>query len=364
VLESGDTALEAWQQWLSRVDIERLDAESTRLLPQLYLNLRTLGVEHPMISKLKGVYRHHWYRNRLLLPQLAMLVARLRELGVPVMLSNSAAVIASCHSQIGARTMDGAGIAVPTTAVRVATKLLTEAGWTPTQRTAAQLTDAYLQAADDHLFRNQAGLSINLQWRLLQQHAAMEAEDDLWNSAQAVRIEGAEVPSMNPTDLLLLLCVQSAARRGLPAACWVADAAAILRAGAVDWQRLVRLARQFERAQSAKERFEYLRSTFNLSIPAEVIASLGALPVSWRERLSLRLETQGGELSAAGYRMMCHIVGYRRLRRQNPTYARLDGFLVYLREAYNLQRNRQVILYLVRSIWNKLRRSPTAAASS
>lgn len=43
-LMRGPKAFEAWNQWRSSVDIEKLDPESLRLLPQLHDTLRREGV--------------------------------------------------------------------------------------------------------------------------------------------------------------------------------------------------------------------------------------------------------------------------------------------------------------------------------
>ena len=55
-LLQGEEAIKAWHKWKSRVDVDQLDPGSLRLLPLLYRNLRTHGVEDPLMNRFKGIY--------------------------------------------------------------------------------------------------------------------------------------------------------------------------------------------------------------------------------------------------------------------------------------------------------------------
>ncbi len=84
-LLSGKDALDAWHQWQAKVDLQRLDAGSYRLLPLLWRNLSRLGVDDPSMAVFKGVYRRTWYHNQMILAQAEELVATLCAAGIPTL---------------------------------------------------------------------------------------------------------------------------------------------------------------------------------------------------------------------------------------------------------------------------------------
>ena len=67
-------ALIAWQTWRSRIDFDTLDPGSNRLLPLLYYNLSQLGLEDPLMKRMKGIYRYYWVQNQLLFHHAAVIL--------------------------------------------------------------------------------------------------------------------------------------------------------------------------------------------------------------------------------------------------------------------------------------------------
>jgi len=57
----------SWEEWIRQVPMEEAEEGSYRLYPLVYKNLSRLGVGVSGLGKLKGAYRHTWYRNQLLL---------------------------------------------------------------------------------------------------------------------------------------------------------------------------------------------------------------------------------------------------------------------------------------------------------
>ena len=71
-LLQGEPALQAWQDCKAQVNLEQeLDMGSYRLMPLLYRNLRTLGVDDPLMGKLRGIYGREWYKNQMLFRAMA-----------------------------------------------------------------------------------------------------------------------------------------------------------------------------------------------------------------------------------------------------------------------------------------------------
>ena len=62
----GRSALEAWEEWRARTDIDHLDAGSYRLLPLLYRNLHRQGARDPTLEGFRNHYHRVWRENQLL----------------------------------------------------------------------------------------------------------------------------------------------------------------------------------------------------------------------------------------------------------------------------------------------------------
>ncbi len=69
-LRENDAALNAWHEWRSIVDLQTVDRGSTRLLPLLWHNLVAMGVDDPLMPRLRGIYRHTWFSNQARLAKL------------------------------------------------------------------------------------------------------------------------------------------------------------------------------------------------------------------------------------------------------------------------------------------------------
>src|SRR5690554_5979270 len=61
----GERARAAWQQWISNVDLAKLDAGSQRILPLLYRNLQRLGIKAPEMEVMGQKYRRTWAFNQV-----------------------------------------------------------------------------------------------------------------------------------------------------------------------------------------------------------------------------------------------------------------------------------------------------------
>ena len=79
---NGELALAAFHEWLGLIDLDQdFDPATFRLLPLLYGNLRKLGVTHPIMGRLKGVYRLTWYKNHKLFDSMRPVLAALVHAG-------------------------------------------------------------------------------------------------------------------------------------------------------------------------------------------------------------------------------------------------------------------------------------------
>ena len=125
-LGHGRVVIDAWNEWQQRFDLVTVDADGYVLLPQLYLRLRQLDVAQASPAKLRGIYRHTWCRNQVIMTRMAGALSLLRERGIGCLLLDGAAVMAT--SPFGLRPLEQFGFLVPGTRFADATAIFRREG--------------------------------------------------------------------------------------------------------------------------------------------------------------------------------------------------------------------------------------------
>ncbi len=339
-LLSGDAALAAWQHWQASVgDLGGLDHGSVRLLPLLYRNLKELGVVHPRMEILQGTYRKAWYQNRLLLHKLAETLRRLHDRGVGTMVLKGAALVATACRDIALRPMDDADVLVPVSDLAAAADVLRELGL-HTRWDISGERHSVIHAAP---FDDDRGFKLDLHWHALKEDCTAIADEQLRADAEAVWFEGVKTLAPAATEQLLHTCVHGVRWDPEPPLRWVADAAMLVNGGAINWERLVTVARRRRLALPLGAALAYAVGLLGLSVPGAVLAELAATPAAVWERRELRLQTQPlTELR----RLRLHWYRHRRQRGGGGGLGAVASFPRYLRLFWGLRSLREVPRYL------------------
>jgi hypothetical protein len=275
----------AWDQWSAAVNVQTLDHGSNRLLPLLYHNLRALGVEHPELDRLRGLYRQAWYKNQILLHRLSQVLQPLTAAGVPVLVLKGAALLLGYYHNLGLRSMTDLDVLVPTRQAAEAERILLALGWQPRFR-----------AVHSQGFVDQAGRELDLHWLVLPECPQLTADDDFWAAARPLEVAGVPALALHPADQFLHVCVHGLAWNWLPPLRWVADAVIVLRATPdFDWARLTAQARQRELVLPLREALNYLARLVQAPIPPAVLEELGRERVAAALRLDFRARTAAPE---------------------------------------------------------------------
>jgi putative nucleotidyltransferase-like protein len=339
----GDVARNAWAQWHAGGNsIERLDETSYALLPQLYRNLARLGVNDPTLGKLRGVYRHTWYRNNLLFHAAAPVLHALGERAIPVMVLKGGALATLYPSGLGARPMADLDLLVHDGDVGRAVRVLEQAGLEDVSLSGLDATRRTRHAAP---FCRSGSIEIDLHWRPYYQ--AGDA-DGVWARAVQSKLAGAPVLVPSPTDLLLHACVHGVAISLAPKP-WIPDAVLVIRGARdrIDWAALLETACAYEVTLVLRHALTFLRDELSVDVPEETLTALARVPTSATERLVYLVAARRIALPhGAGY------VGlwdqYSRLARSRGERPHLGGFLHYFAEVYGLPRRRALAPFLAR----------------
>lgn len=327
-LLEGAPARAAWHVWRRTGGrIDGVGQPSFRLLPLVYRNLESAGVEDPDLPVLKGVYLHAFVCNQRLVASVGPSLESLRAEGIPTMVLNGAAVGALHDRDAGLRPMDEIDVLVRPEDAERALAVLRARGWSALSR-----IDVRGMMRSQHALPlpNADGGKIDLHWRVLPESVR---DDDVWAAAVPTTLGTARTLAPEPTDQLTHTCAHGVTF-GAAALTWIPDAVAILSSadGHIDWPRLVESVTERGVSLRTATFLKLLRDLLGAPIPRHVLAELDRLPSGPRERLLLELARRpvpGGNW----------VVMWDRYRRR--VAAGEDGypyrdFLQYVADAYPL----------------------------
>jgi hypothetical protein len=361
-LRRDKRALESWQRRFRLSGLECCDDGEFQLLPLVYSNLRDLDYSGSEMPKLQGILRQAWYRNQLLLGAVAGAMRQLTEAGVPALLIGGLGVIGRYYPEQRLRAVRQAELLVPLTQLDAATHSLIAGGWQPqyVSRLFPTVSDArYGHVAAFRKQRNKdlskgqdetsaegrqddpftdSGLLLHLHWRLLDPKVA--------TSGGIFGARGSGLPKglpwatrdhsvfmLDTETSLLEICMRAFPNH--PASTpWIADASMILAncETSVDWDALVRQARERAVALPMLAALRCLADSDLAAIPASAIESLANScqspeAVEALDRLTLRHEAR-----TLGQRLQLGLQVYA-LGEREPSWftyiSRLPGFLRY-----------------------------------
>jgi hypothetical protein len=224
----------------------------------------------------------------MLFHSLASLLRSFRDAGIAVMVLKGIALTLLHYKDYGIRPMNDIDILVHPEHAERAVMLLKETGWTPIDFLP---TAGYISVSYSHGFRNAAGQECDLHWHLLSQGRRLTDDAPFWKDADGVEIHGAAGFALNPTDLLMHVCVHGARWNTTPPIRWVADAMTVLNntSAVIDWDRLMLQADRLRLILPLRDTLNYLKTHFDATIDEGFLHAINTLAVPAIERIEHRV---------------------------------------------------------------------------
>jgi hypothetical protein len=286
-LLQSDEAVEAWTQWRERSALDGVDPSSAQLYPLAYRNLSRIGVQDPDLSELKRHYLATWVGNQRLFRQLAATLNELNAAGLPTLVLKGAALVPLYFRDDGVRGMGDFDILVPEERFKEACAVLMRGSWEP-----LHYEPEYFDTRFEHAiaFLEPGGTSVDLHCHALIHSCEPGADEMFWEGSQPLEVNGARTRTLNATDHLVQVCAHGLTWVKNPPIRWVADAMTILaRAGeSIEWDRLVRVTVARGVTLHVAAPLDFLKTTFDAPIPAEVLDTLHRAPASRSDRTEHR----------------------------------------------------------------------------
>jgi len=334
-LLQGEPALQSWNEWRRKVNIDVIDYGSHRMIPQLYRNMQRHGVKDPLMERMKGVYRYYLYKNEILLHRIGSLVAALEDAGIETMMLKGAALIQLYYKESGLRPMLDADVLVHAHQAEQAMEILTKFNWKP-RYTQPQMRIPIIHSTP---FEDSGGRQVDLHWHLFWECFKAGDDEDYWEKAIPIKIGAVKTLALNPTAQLLHTCWHGARWNEVPPIRWVADAMSILGASAADieWPSLVKKAQQHRIVLPVKDSLEYLKKAFNAPVPDSLLESLAAVRISTieRENYELTLNPMAPPTTSKILRMLYY--DYRWLSSSTSARFKPLAFVKHVQAKWNIE---------------------------
>lgn len=355
-LMPADKALPAFRTWLTQIDLEAdFDQGTFRLLPLMYENLRRIGIDHPLMGRLKGVYRLTWYKNNKLFSDLSPVVAALRTAGIPVLFLKGLPLIESYYGNIAVRPMADIDLLVPKSFARPALQVMEAFSYSKL----ADPTVDYLRYRHALGYWSESRGEFDLHWHVFAERRQSEADAVFWDNARAISFHGMEGLVPDATRMFLHTLVHGFRWNQEPPIRWIADAMVILRKGeTLDWDAMVDYVTEHQLDYRFKLPLRFLKQHFDAPIPEAVLKKLEARRPTWVQRIEassvLRNPTRLHN-NPLGHLWLV-FSDYCRFAQSSRPLAFLIGFTHYLRFRWGLRGRSEMPRYVGRGILKRMKR--------
>ncbi|HUZ71434.1 MAG TPA: nucleotidyltransferase family protein [Stellaceae bacterium] len=280
----GTDAVTCFRKWRHSVDLDAdFDRGTYRLLPLVYDNIRRLGVQDPLMGRLKGVYRMSWYENHVLFDKVRPIVSHLEENGVRTLLLKGVPLVLTYYRNPAVRPMADVDIVVPPAQVRRAIAAIEALGW----RRNESASDDDLKYRHSMQFTDRKDLQFDLHWHFLYEACNGDADEFFWASALPLDFGGVPTLQLDAEAMLIHVVLHGIRWNAEPPIRWIPDALSILRREACrfDWERVI----AFAAAQRLTHRLglglHYLADRHGAPIPPKVLSCLQRARVTLLERI-------------------------------------------------------------------------------
>jgi hypothetical protein len=307
------------------------------------------------VARYRSVYRQVWYRNQVMLGELAAMLRRFRACGIPTLVLKGAALIPLYYRDAGVRPMNDFDILVPAARARGALEAMTDSGWTtafPTVASRVLLTHSVLfeRGAED----------FDLHWHVMEECCLPEADDAFWSDAVPVRYQEVETLALAPGDQLVHVLVHGVRWAEAPPLRWVADAMVVLaQAGdRVDWEGVSSAAQRCGVVLPVRAGLRYLARALAAPVPPALLERLDRAPVPRWQQAEYRVKTLP---RTPWRRLRFHWFNYRRLRSVVAGKLPRAGFLAYLQGRWGLASPWRMPGFVIAESWRRARARRTSA---
>lgn len=280
VLLPGQEAIKAWEEWLQIVNIDTVEAGTQRMFPLLYAKLKEYNIDHPLMNRFKGIYRHTWYKNQMTFHHIIPLLKGFEDAGIDALVLKGTALTVLYYKDLGLRPMSDFDLMIAPSDVKKALIILQTLGYVPSQGKWEIFDSELLYIRHSIGFKHvNSKQEFDLHWHMIQENCGLNVDDTLWQHKQPISINNFHTFTLDATDHLMHTCIHGLKSNFLVPIRWVADAKIIIDQEEIEWERLIREIQKRNIVLPILQAFSYLHDEMLVSIPGEVLSELSTLKV-------------------------------------------------------------------------------------
>lgn len=359
-LATDDSAIAHFRAWRDMIDLDAdFDRGSFRLLPLLYATLSHLGFSDSLMGRLKGTYRRAWCEAQPRFEQAREVLSLLHRQGIHTLMTKGVPLAISYYRNETVRPMADLDVVVPRAQAHDAIKALEQAGWVSGPLT----RDRDLEFHHARQFFHPQGGEVDLHWHVLLECRSAATNQSFWDRAEPLVVRGIATRQLDPTDMLLHTVIHGVRWNAEPPIRWIADAAMILRrAPGIDWDRLVRLAKDEKLSYRFGLGLHFLVERFAMPVPATVLQALDRIPITLLERIENTIalhdthDLYGDPLT----KNWVIFARYCRIQKASNPLQFVNGFSHFVRVQWALAGRSEIPAAILRGILRRLRRATSS----
>ena len=349
-LFKGNDAQTAWNEWKSVESLDFIDEESYVLLPQVYKNLLSRGIESRELNKLKGIYRHTWCKNTILIEQVIPLLQRLKEVGIPTLILNRASLITAYANDIGLMPLTRVDIAIQKEHSGEVVKWFHQLGWSSWEME----PEKTLSTRGRILLKGAKGEFCQIHSQILETYINPRADQYFWKHVSQSQWSNFTISNLNPNAYLLKSVIDGAESDSGISPIWVTEVYRLLSLTQpkVDWEEVLDQVQRLSLTIPFKRHVQQAVDVVDLHLSPDLFKYIENLSSTKLEELEYaakvsRCSNEGGLLS----RLSIHWCHYGRTESEGGRIQRILGFMGYLQKSWHLKHLWQMPLYgLLRSV--------------
>ncbi len=302
-LMDNDQAVQYWEKWMSVNGFsnlksepssgilpqvfDRLDFSSQRLLALLYKKLSSAGVDHPLITPLKGYYRYVWVKNQLLKDELRNISETLNAQGIKHLIIKGFPMIEAYYKDFGVRSVMDLDIMIHPDYWHQTLEILSTDQWV--SKDTMYIPEAVLHSLHHatHLVKGQ--FEIDLHVRFHDYPLTQNTIDSFWKEAVTYK-PGHKM--LRPEHQLISALIHGYDIAGDTVLRAVVDTTYIIRNSPdFDWKVVEEVIRQNNLQIPAKVLLEYLHHEGFCAIPEYILTMLERYSLNSKEAKYFNLLT-------------------------------------------------------------------------
>ena len=269
-------------------------ASRHRLLPLLYHNFNYICPEmvpEDILKELKDKFNANVRKNLMLTGELIKVLNLLESKDITAIPYKGSILASMAYGNIGLRQFGDIDIFIPETDVLEAKKLLLSNEFVLCFEFDHITDKFYLKTQREYgLLNTNTGIVTELHWDFHGPFFYLPLETDyFYDSLKTVDINGFNVSSFTPENLLIILCIHNA-KHDWEKLGWICDISQLIQNYKMDWTLILEKSGQLGIQRIVNINFSLANDLFELKLPEDILNSLNSDPVI--KKISLLIKSR------------------------------------------------------------------------